>query len=70
MSVRIRPRALLAVAAIGIAALLGGCVYPYGYYGYPYGYGYGYPYGYGYAGPSVAFDFGGWGHPGWHGGGR
>ncbi len=62
MSVRSRLCALLPIAAIGIAVLLGGCVYdPYGYYGY----GYGYPYGYGYAPASVNFAYGGWGHPGW-----
>jgi hypothetical protein len=49
------------LAALGLAALLGGCVaYPaYPGYGY-YGPGYGYP-----AGGYVAID-GGWG---WHGGG-
>lgn len=56
-------RTLLALAVIGSAALLGGCVYPYGYYGYGYGYPYGY--GYAYAPASVSFAFGGWGHPGW-----
>jgi len=57
MSVRFRLRALLPLAAIGIAALVSGCVYdPYGYYGY------GYPYGYGYAPASVNFAYG---HPGW-----
>jgi len=65
MSVRFRLRALLPAAVIGIAALVGGCVYdPYGYYGYGYGYPYGY--GYGYAPASVTFAYGGWGHPGWH----
>lgn len=62
MSLGFRLRALLPIAAIGIAGLLGGCVYPYGY-----GYGYGYPYGYGYGyapAPSVSFAFGGWGQPG------
>ncbi len=63
MSVRSRLRALLPLAAIGIAVLLGGCVYdPYGYYG---SYGYGYPYGYGYAPASVSLAVGGWGNPGW-----
>jgi hypothetical protein len=66
MFVRSRLRALLPLAAIAITVLLGGCVYsPYGYYGY------GYPYGYNYAyatPPSVSFDFGYWGHPGWHNG--
>jgi hypothetical protein len=57
--------ALPVLAAVGLAALVSGCVaypaYPdYGYYGPGYGYGYGYaPSGY------VAFG-GGWG---WHGGG-
>jgi hypothetical protein len=48
MFVRIPLRALLPLAAMAIAALLGGCYYPYGYYGYyPYGYyGSQYPYGY------------------------
>lgn len=68
MSVRFRLRALLPVAVIGIAALVGGCVYdPYGYYGYGYPYGYyGYGYGYGYAPASVSFSDGSWGEPGWH----
>jgi hypothetical protein len=66
MFTRFRLRALLPLAVIGLATLLGGCVYgPYGYgYGYPYG-GYGYGYGYGYAPASVNFAFGGWGHRGW-----
>ena len=73
MSIRFRPRRLLPLAAIALAAALGGCVYPYGYgygYGYPSGYGgYPYAYNYGYAAPSVGFTFGGWGHGGWdHGG--
>jgi hypothetical protein len=68
MSVRFRMRALLPLAAIGIAALVGGCVYPYGYNGYGYGYGYPYGYGYAYAPASVNFAYGGggWGHPDWH----
>jgi hypothetical protein len=66
MSVRFRLRALLPVAVIGIAALVGGCVYdPYGYYGYGYGYPYGYGYGYAPASVSFAYGYGGWGHPGW-----
>ena len=52
-----RLRILLPLAAIGIAALLTGCVYyPNGYYGY-----------YGYTAPaSVNFAFGGWGHDDHH----
>ncbi len=65
MSIRIRPRALLSVVAIGLAAALGGCYYPGGYYGYGYGYPSGYNTGYAYAGPTVAFGVGGWGG-GWH----
>ena len=60
-----RLRALLPVAAIGLAVLLGGCVaYP-AYPGYGYGYGYGAPY---YSGAYVGFG-GGWhGHDGgWRG---
>ena len=50
---RFRLRTLLPLAAIGIAALLAGCVYnPYGYYGYT-------------APSSVNFAVGGWGHPNW-----
>ncbi len=52
----------LPLAALALAALLGGCVYP----AYP-GYGgyYGAPY---YAGPTVAFGGGwGWHDHGWHG---
>lgn len=61
MMKRLRPRILLPLAALGLAAALGGCVYPYGYYSYGYGYGYGSPYGYGYyAGPSVGIAVGGW----------
>ena len=58
----IRKRALLPLIALGLAAVLGGCV---AYPAYP-GYGYGYsPYYGGYpAGGYVALD-GGWG---WHGG--
>lgn len=65
---RLRSRLLLPLAAIGLAAALGGCVYPYDYgygYGYPYGYPYAYNYGY-YAGPSVGIAVGGW--HGWHDG--
>lgn len=50
MFARFRLRILLPLAAIGIAALLEGCVYyPNDYYGYA-------------APPSVNFAFGGWGH--------
>ena len=69
MFARFRLRALLPLAAIGLAAgLLGGCVYdPYGYYGYGYGYpAYSYPaYGYYGAVPAVSFNYGYWSHPGW-----
>jgi hypothetical protein len=64
----------LALAALALTGLLGGCVaYPAGYgYGYPaYGYGYGYAPAYGYA-PGGVIVAGGWGggwHGGWHGGG-
>jgi len=56
----------LTVALAGVA--LAGCVAypaPYGYggyYGAPYGYGYGYA-----PAPVFGFNFGGWGHDGWHG---
>jgi hypothetical protein len=64
---RYRLRSMLPVAAIGLAALLGGCVaYPaYPTYGYnaPY-YGGGYPY---YGGPYVGVGVGGgWREGGWH----
>jgi hypothetical protein len=63
MSFRLRRRMLLPLAAIGLAVALGGCVYTDGYYGYGY---YGSP-GYAYVPPpAVSFDFGYWGHPGWH----
>jgi hypothetical protein len=64
-------RMRLALAALALTGLLGGCVaypaYP-GYgYGYPaYGDGYAPAYGYGYGGPGVVVA-GGWGG-GWHGG--
>jgi len=64
----LKRRVLPLLAALGVAALLGGCVaYPAdpgygGYYGYP-AYGYGYP-----AGGYVAFG-GGWHDGGWHDGG-
>ena len=65
-------RLRLALAALALTGLLGGCV---AYPAYPdYGYGYGYPaygYGYGYA-PAVVVGggwHGGWGG-GWHGGWR
>ncbi len=52
-------------AALALAALLGGCVYPYGYYGSPY-YGYGRPY---YAAPPVVaggvYVGGGYGYRRW-----
>jgi hypothetical protein len=56
----VRSRWRLPLAALALAALLGGCVaypaYPgYGYYGAPY-----------YPGGVVAFG-GGWGGHGWHG---
>jgi hypothetical protein len=65
-----RYRVMLPLAALALAALLGGCVYP-AYPAYP-GYGgyyggggyYGAPY---YAGPTIAFG-GGWHRHGWHGG--
>ncbi len=61
MSIPLRPSTLRLLAALGLAAALGGCV------AYPgYGYGYGYPYGYGYAAaPAVGFSVGGWGGRGW-----
>ena len=68
MSIRFRVRTLLALAAVGAAAVLGGCVYPYGYgygYGYPYGYSYPYAYNYGYVAPSVGFSWGNWGYRDW-----
>jgi hypothetical protein len=58
---RIRRAVLPAVAALGLTALLGGCVVGPAYPGYAYGYGPGYAYAPGY----VAVG-GGWG---WHGGG-
>ena len=61
MSVRLRTSALRVLAALALAAALGGCV---AYPGYGYGYGYGYPYGYGVA-PTVGLSFGGWGDRGW-----
>jgi hypothetical protein len=57
----IRRVALPALAALGLAALLGGCV---AYPAYP-GYGYGYAPGYA---PAYVAVGGGWGW-GWHGGG-
>jgi hypothetical protein len=72
-----RHRRALPLAAIALAALLGGCVYPaypgYGYYGGGYGGGYGGYYGAPYySGGVVAFG-GGWGwgdhdRGGWRGG--
>ena len=50
---RFQLRTLLPLAAIGIAALLAGCVNdPYGYYDYT-------------APASVNFAVGGWGYPSW-----
>jgi len=58
----VRHRIVLALAAIGLAAALGGCVaYP-GYPDYGYGYGYG-PYYGGYPTGYVAIGGDGWG---WH----
>ncbi len=57
----IRRIVLPALAGLGLAAMLGGCVVAPAYPGYGYGYG---P-AYGYAPGYVAFG-GGWG---WHGGG-
>jgi hypothetical protein len=64
MSSPIRFRVLLPLAALGLAALLGGCVaYPaYPAYSYDGGY-YGTPYA---SGGVVAFG-GGWGDDGWRG---
>ena len=58
----IRFRRLLPIAAIGLAALLGGCV---AYPAYP---AYGYGYGYGYPAPYYGGAYVGWGG-GWHDGG-
>ncbi|HTB45180.1 MAG TPA: hypothetical protein VK741_16270 [Acetobacteraceae bacterium] len=58
---RIRRAVLPVVAAVGLTALLGGCVVAPAYPGYGYGYGPAYAYAPGY----VAVG-GGWG---WHGGG-
>ncbi len=55
-STALRRARLLAV--LGLAALLGGCYYPYGYYGYPGGY-YGYP---AYAARPGVFVGGGYGY--------
>lgn len=60
----VRYRIWLALAALGLAAALGGCV---AYPAYP---GYGYGYGYGpYYGPTgyVAVGSGGWHDNDWHG---
>jgi hypothetical protein len=71
MAYRFRPRSMLQLAVIGLAAMLGGCVaypaYP-GYGAYPaygYGYGYGAPY---YGGAYVGVGGGGWHGGGWGGG--
>jgi hypothetical protein len=63
MANRLRPNLLLSLAAIALAATLGGCVaYP-AYPTYGAGYGYGRPY---YGGVYVA-PGGGWrGYDGWH----
>jgi hypothetical protein len=65
MANRLRPHLLLPLAAIALAAMLGGCVaYP-AYPAYGAGYGYGQPY---YGGGYVALG-GGWhdrGYDGWH----
>jgi hypothetical protein len=55
----IRRVVMPALAALGLAALLGGCVVAPGYPGYGYGYGTGYA-------PAYVAVGGGWG---WHGGG-
>jgi hypothetical protein len=58
----VRPRTWLALAALGLAAALGGCV---AYPAYPgYGYGYGPYYG---PGGYVAVGGGGWHDNDWHG---
>jgi hypothetical protein len=68
MANRFGARLLLPLAAIGLAATLGGCVaypaYP-AYPAYGYGYGYGAPY---YGGAYVGIGGGGWrgGHDEWH----
>jgi hypothetical protein len=61
----IRRAALSAVAALGLAALLGGCVVAPAYPGYAYGYGPGYGYAPGYVAVGGGWGWGG----GWHGGG-
>jgi hypothetical protein len=72
---RSRLRSMLPLAAVCVAAILGGCVaYP-AYPSYPtYGYGYGYPapyYGGVYVGGGGGWHDGGWrgGGGGWHGDG-
>jgi hypothetical protein len=63
MANRSRLRVLLPFAALGVAAVLGGCVaYP-AYPAYGYGYGYNAPY---YGGPYVGVGVGGGWHDGWH----
>jgi hypothetical protein len=60
-------RVRLALAALVLTGLLGGCV---AYPAYPtYGYGYGYGYPGPYAGGSYVVVGGGWHGGGWHGGG-
>jgi hypothetical protein len=63
MLISIRRRLLLPLAALALAASLGGCVV------YP-GPGYAYGYGPGYYGPCCAVVGVGGGWWGWHGGGR
>jgi hypothetical protein len=73
MTRQLRPGVLLSLAAIGVAAMVGGCV---AYPAYPaYGDGYGGSYDYG--APYVAYGGGwhgwhrdGWHHDGWHDGWR
>ncbi len=62
----VRPRAVAAMVALGLAAgTLGGCVYqPYGYGGYGYGYGYGAPAPAVVVAPPPIVVGGGWGR-GW-----
>jgi hypothetical protein len=65
MANRFRLRLMLPLAALGLAAILGGCVaypaYP-AYPAYGYGYGYGAPY---YGGAYIGYG-GGWHDGGWH----
>jgi hypothetical protein len=71
MANRYRLRSLLPLAALGLAAVLGGCVaYP-AYPTYGYGYGYNAPY-YGgtYVGVGDGWHDRGWREGGWHDGWR